>query len=103
MTYAAITDLSKIDTTPGAECPFAPPADFAGGEADYDKWFMREYRYGSPVFGQMVFVLSRLMHGSAHIQVAISGPFAGRLRAAMRWVHGELKADAEKARAGKVA
>jgi len=99
----ATTDLSRIDTTPGVDSPFAPPADFAGGEEGYDRWLEREYRYGSPVFPQMMFVLTRLIHGTAFIPVEITGPYASRLQAAVRRMHMRLKSDADKERAAKAA
>lgn len=68
------------DTTPGAAGPFAPPADFAGGEGDYRQW--ARTRWATDMgFAQELFILARRRLGKTlfSVRVEIHGPHADDL------------------------
>lgn len=80
-----ITDLSRIDTTPGSGHRFSPPAGFAGGEKEYGEWLKLSSFDMS--FRQHLFVASRMMHGANFTSVRVDGPYAEKLRRSIRSLH----------------
>lgn len=96
--FAAITDLSRIDTTPGSEGPFAPPAEFAGGDSEYEAWLKGRWSR-CPATRQFMFVTSRMMYGAHFAAVDVAGPYASGFKRGVRRLHDKLKSDADKARA----
>lgn len=46
-----VLDFTRLDTTPGARSPFAPPADFAG-DADAYRIYLREGYQRDPALRQ---------------------------------------------------
>ncbi|OGU24347.1 MAG: hypothetical protein A2580_09135 [Hydrogenophilales bacterium RIFOXYD1_FULL_62_11] len=87
-------DCSRIDTTPGGQCVFSPPAAFAGGEDAYAKWLKDEYER-DPLTKQCMVVLMRYQGGTLRpFRPTIIGPFAGRLQKACERLQAHLKATA---------
>lgn len=86
------TDLSHIDTTPGAGHLFSPPAAFAGGEEDYAAWIKQRFDQDGE-FQQSLMIASRHLCGRAQfpIRIEVVGTFAARFHKACRildaWLH----------------
>lgn len=78
-----ITDLSRVDTTPGCGSPFAPPLGFQGDAEAYGAWFNKEYQE-SLRLSQYVYVLWRFRTATGTGRCGtFEGPYAERLRLAM--------------------
>lgn len=79
-----ITDLSRVDTTPGSGSPFAPPLDFQGDAEAYGAWFNRQYQ-SCTWMSQHVYVLwrYRVLAGTGRCGTT-QGPYAERLELAMQ-------------------
>lgn len=80
-----ITDLSVIDTTPGAGHLFSPPADFAGGEEEFGTWLKGRFNTDGEL-QQSMMIASRHLCGRSNFPLAIkvTGPFAEPFKAACR-------------------
>lgn len=80
-----ITDLRDIDTTPGADCLFAPPAGFDGDDEAYGRWLTSRYKE-SPEVAQQIYSLWRFERRWGQ-PPGYRGPFARRLAEAMERYH----------------
>lgn len=88
----AVFDCLAIDTTPGANSPYAPPRDWDGGAGAYAALVAR--RAGLPLHGQQMYSSVRMaQRGQAP---TFSGPYAAQAQA----LHTQLLSEAvAKARA----
>lgn len=87
-------DLRNVDTTPGADCPFAPPLGFEGGPDAYGAWLFQQFRTRVDM-PQYLYALWRFIQLEGTVQpVTAKGPYAARLLAAMARFEQTLKTTA---------
>lgn len=73
----AVFDCLAIDTTPGANSPYAPPGDWDGDEGAYAA--LVAHRAGQPLHGQQMYSSVRMaQRGQAP---TFSGPYAAQAQA----------------------
>jgi len=83
-------DFTRVDTTPGAPCAFAPPADWIGDAQDYMQ-ILRERYKGHPCYGQHFYIYHRTL--SAGKISSFEGPFADHARAALSRMFKEKRSE----------
>src|SRR5690554_1867620 len=69
-----IGNLASVNTTPGANNVFAPPAGWEGDESEYIR--LIRYRYTDMQYRQQINVVARRMINSRRGTVPITGPYA---------------------------
>jgi len=88
------TDLRNVDTSPGADCPFAPPLGFEGGPDEYGAWLYNQFRTRVDM-PQYMYVLWRFIALEGTVQpVTARGPYGDRLMSAMARFEQILKSSA---------
>lgn len=77
-----ITDLALVDTTPGADHIFSPPANMVGGEREYRRWLFKQFE-ASQLIKQLMAILGRyLTNSSLGLRPSLVGPYGDCLKAA---------------------
>lgn len=72
-----VIDFSRIDTTPGAQSAFAPPAGWQGNGWDYEELMRLRFRHDA---GARQHLLIAAMDRRSGMQVAFVGPYAEQAR-----------------------
>lgn len=81
-----VLDFRVIDTTPGAEGPFAPPADWVGqGAEDYRELLRTRWR--DVRHGQRMAVAARY-YRIRDVSVSVEGPWADEAHAILKRLSG---------------
>lgn len=83
-------DFTRVDTTPGAPCAFAPPVDWSGDVQDYMQMLRERYK-GHPGYGQHFYIYHRTL--AAGKISSFEGPFADQARAALNRMFKEKRSE----------
>jgi len=95
-----LVDLYCLDSTPGANSVFAPPAGWEGNEQEYLELLRWRYKYDLQSIQQIDTIARRMQSSLVRAEIALKGPFAHLIRTIMNGVIAKRrKAAAEEAAA----
>lgn len=84
-------DFTRVDTTPGARCAFAPPCGWTGDGDAYLRLLRTRYMEKTPGYGQHFYLYRRAL--SAGKISSFEGPFADQARAALNRMFKEKRSE----------